>query len=60
MALSSGASLGVYRIGELIGKGGMGEVYRAGDDTHFLARARRTACPFASGGIPSLAAGLSM
>src|SRR5262245_13719961 len=32
MPLSSGATLGVYRIGGLIGKGGMGEVYRARDE----------------------------
>src|SRR5262245_24683451 len=32
MALTSGSSLGIYRVGGLIGKGGMGEVYRARDE----------------------------
>ena len=31
MPLSAGTTLGVYRVTTLIGKGGMGEVYRARD-----------------------------
>jgi serine/threonine protein kinase len=31
MTLPHGARLGPYEIGELIGRGGMGEVYRASD-----------------------------
>src|SRR5437763_5114640 len=31
MTLSSGSRLGPYEIGEMIGHGGMGEVYRASD-----------------------------
>ena len=31
MGLSAGARLGVYKIGSLLGAGGMGEVYRARD-----------------------------
>ena len=31
MALESGSRLGSYEISDLLGKGGMGEVYRARD-----------------------------
>ena len=36
MHLSAGDKLGPYEITELIGKGGMGEVYRATDTRRFL------------------------